>query len=138
MPQVPSSLLDPTLLQELCTTVLQPQVADFLPFGILARAKAYLALPDPPAEPQWQPIDTVPKDYRVDVLVYDASWCGGAPRITVTHWVGYQTRTGEVVEEKGAFLGVSKPTHWMPLPAPPRERAEASYFRAPADSHRQF
>lgn len=68
---------------------------------------------------EWQPIETAPKDYRVRVLVYDASWCGGAPRITVTNWIGYRNVKGDVIEEKGSFSGVTRPTHWMPLPDPP-------------------
>jgi len=67
----------------------------------------------------WQPIATAPKDYRVRVLIYDASWCGGAPRITATSWVGFRSVNGELVEEKGSFSGVTNPTHWMPLPDPP-------------------
>lgn len=76
--------------------------------------------PQPPQERTgWQPIETAPRDYRVRILVYDAAWCGGNPRITATNWVGYRTSDGKTVEKKGSFSGVTRPTHWMPLPDPP-------------------
>lgn len=108
MPQVPSSLLDPTLLQELCTTVLQPQVADFLPFGILARAKAYLALPDPPAEPQWQSIDSAPLDVNVLLFCPFVGWTNEA-----------RVELGFAGSARGGWLH-RWATHWMQLPKGPK------------------
>jgi hypothetical protein len=66
----------------------------------------------------WQPIGTAPKD-GTPVLVYDASWCGGPPRQTVTTWTRDLNKYRVVVG--GSWSGVSQPTHWMPLPDPPAE-----------------
>lgn len=54
---------------------------------------------------EWQPIATAPKDGR-DVLVFD----DGA--ITIASWfMDLWWDHGEMVPE---------PTHWMPLPEPPK------------------
>ncbi len=118
MPQAPSSLSDPTLLQELCTTVLQRQLSDFLPFGLLERAKAYLKEPttalSQTSEPQWQPIETAPKD-GTTIIGFD-------PLRNMPH------RDLETVEFmrciRGEWLDPStytcRPTHWMPLPKGPK------------------
>lgn len=56
------------------------------------------------ALPVWQPIETAPKDGEQYV-----AWDG--EKIAIIWWAGYW----EVDEPFG------KPTHWMPLPAPPEE-----------------
>lgn len=61
---------------------------------------------------QWQPIETAPKD-GTPVLVYDANWCGNmGPRVTPAGWAPY-------TDGGGYWPGVTEPTHWQPLPAPP-------------------
>ena len=62
--------------------------------------------------PQWQPIETAPKD-GTWVLI----WCG---------WVGHPRSSAF---EHGSWQNLPwvanskdyNPTHWMPLPAPPAE-----------------
>lgn len=72
--------------------------------------------------PEWQPIETAPKDGSY-VLVYPPTWSGVA---SCAKWsndeyakkpMPYWSRTDAI--------GVSDsrrnpPTHWMPLPAPPK------------------
>lgn len=64
---------------------------------------------------EWQPIETAPKDGQ-SLLV----WCpirnrGG--RATVAYWDDYWSLThpGGWAEDDDC-----DPTHWMPLPAPPK------------------
>ena len=57
--------------------------------------------------PTWRPIETAPKDGRVDVLVWDGA----------TMWVAHYAWDDKWQPEgMPAFI----PTHWMPLPEPPR------------------
>jgi len=61
---------------------------------------------------EWQPIETAPKDGAI------LMFCSMHRTVFVTHW-------GEV--EKGLYGWVGEyfcsgsATHWMPLPAPPKE-----------------
>ncbi len=63
----------------------------------------------------WQPIETAPKDWT-HVLVADGNRLIGE--------VYYQRHVGEWVyanmsaDDDGALVG--DPTHWMPLPEPPK------------------
>ena len=64
----------------------------------------------------WQPMDTAPKDGRI-VLGYD-------PKATkLKHKLMYfhQTRDGGFWRNSAAS-GTVMPTHWMPLPEPPKEK----------------
>lgn len=67
---------------------------------------------------EWQPIDTAPKD-GTRILVYDAFYAG---RIAVCQFDSYF----EWVERGADYatevwgLGEMSPTHWMPLPEPPK------------------
>lgn len=72
------------------------------------------------AERAWQPIETAPKDGSV-VLVFDASWCGGPPRMTVTRWYWERSRSGDDANwvDRGSWSGVTKATHWQALPSAP-------------------
>ena len=65
----------------------------------------------------WQPIETAPKDGTA-VLGYDPS--DGYLCIYVVRW-----REGEWREAAGEEYGRWRPTHWMPLPSPPRKRKPA-------------
>ena len=57
----------------------------------------------------WQPIETAPKDgYAI------LAWVSGWRRAHIVYWDG---------EEWVGVTGLSKlkvPTHWMPLPEPPK------------------
>jgi hypothetical protein len=59
----------------------------------------------------WQPIETAPKDGTI-VLVWDGE------NMAVADWVEFPYRPGG-----GWMEGIevfSDPTHWMPLPEPPK------------------
>jgi len=69
----------------------------------------------------WQPIETAPKD-GTTILVCDA-----AKQISLVNWeyvTGYEnTNIGPDGWRSDAcrdFGGFEDPTHWMPLPEPPR------------------
>ena len=69
------------------------------------------------AQPRWQPIETAPMD-ETAVLVYDANGDELATAFwddTENRW--YETSTLDV------FVG--QPTHWMPLPEPPKVQPAA-------------
>ena len=72
------------------------------------------------AKPQWQPIETAPKDGS-DVFAWgprwkqpdyihfrNGEWC---------EWVGPDTGEWEPITFSEPFL----PTHWMPIPEPPKK-----------------
>lgn len=63
----------------------------------------------------WQPIETAPKDGR-RVLTYRADF---AESMVVAWW-------SDELDEWRAVLGwqLPDPTHWMPLPPPPLDKAE--------------
>jgi hypothetical protein len=69
------------------------------------------------ASPQWQPIETAPKDGApVDVWsgeyrVADAFFEGGK-------WLVFRVMKGRVP----TYNVIEPPTHWMPLPAPPAQK----------------
>lgn len=65
-------------------------------------------------EQSWQPIETAPKGEHV--LLYDPSWEGDVPNIYIGGWTG---SCWCVCHE--ADMDVIEPTHWMPLPSPPRK-----------------
>ena len=63
----------------------------------------------------WQPIATAPHDARVLVWSGQEMYCA--------HWARHMTTDAEawIVAEWGEEReqALVKPTHWMPLPAPP-------------------
>lgn len=64
----------------------------------------------------WRPIETSPKD-GTEVLVYVPDF----GRVT-TAWYCEDTclwPDGEAFTEGGEPCNVGRPSHWMPLPAPP-------------------
>lgn len=62
------------------------------------------------ARDDWQPIETAPKD-GTRVLVWHPYWNAAS----TAQWYGTDWR---IVYDLKPF--VSQPTHWRPLPAPPR------------------
>ena len=68
-------------------------------------------------EREWKPIDTAPKDGTIVLFAgefdYPNDW-----RIKMGYWAAYEN-------EWHLFGGSWKPSHWMPLPAPP-SNAEVS------------
>ena len=67
----------------------------------------------------WQPISTAPKD-GTRILVWNGSY---ASAVVYAHNL-YKNEDGWWLEDDGeqwdAFL-YSEPTHWMPMPNPPKE-----------------
>lgn len=64
---------------------------------------------------EWKPIATAPKDGK-EVIVYEESSCGG-------HWINirYYSEEGDKYGRHWRMDGDwSNPTHWMPLPEPPK------------------
>ncbi len=78
------------------------------------------------AESEWQPIETAPRDgtpvdlWGLNLLSYDKR----GQRIcnvkfgTVTDWIGRENDDWQHGRGEGF-----EPTHWRPLPAPPKEGA---------------
>ena len=69
----------------------------------------------------WQPIETAPRDGAA-VLVYDEN---------LTYEIAYRYRAEWRYGPKGYSC---KPTHWMPLPAPPKDRPSEEIIRADRDA----
>lgn len=61
--------------------------------------------------PVWLPIETIPRDGSM-VLIYDDQFVEPVMRFIATD---------EAVNDFGAFSNSYWPTHWMPLPAAPKE-----------------
>lgn len=71
---------------------------------------------------QWQPIETAPKDGTV-VLVWPIDWqCSatGSPNtdMWICQWSDFYNRWVEAAGEE--YFGPQTPTHWAPLPEPPK------------------
>ena len=68
------------------------------------------------AKLDWLPIETAPKDGTCVDL-----WCAEMLRLTNFRWYdednSWQNQWGEL------FKSLITPTHWMPIPAPPKEIA---------------
>lgn len=67
---------------------------------------------------EWQPIETAPKDSR-SVLTWDGrrraiARYEGATEFMLWDWMA------QCFAEEAAPAAMIDPTHWMPLPAPPR------------------
>ena len=81
--------------------------------SLQTRQREYLALEaqlaDAKQANQWQPIETAPKD--IPVLVFHN-------RMVLEAWYSLPWDRFVVSETGGSNL--IKPTHWMPLPAPPK------------------
>ena len=78
----------------------------------------------------WQPIDTAPKDWRKSVLLYWPSYAyniddEGCPMMDIGRWVenvrgaSYWSNTAEY-DCYGLTKPEHQPSHWMPLPEPPK------------------
>jgi hypothetical protein len=64
----------------------------------------------------WQPIETAPKIPNEDILVYRPNCKPSAyiPQVGVDYW---SPRLGNVWAKSNHY---TQPTHWMPLPEPPK------------------
>lgn len=64
----------------------------------------------------WQPIETAPHD-GTRVIVWSRDWAGGSEIAEFDGFFDAWAESGD-----GALL-IPGPTHWRPLPAPPKEQA---------------
>jgi hypothetical protein len=69
-----------------------------------------LAMTKEPAM-EWLPIESAPKDPEIPILAYCPEF-GGAPIIIILEW--FHERWEDIDSSE------CHPTHWMPLPAPPK------------------
>lgn len=71
---------------------------------------------------EWQPIETAPKDGTDILLGYYPTWPGldlGKGSCEVAFWHGIKnTWCGRVLLNADGHFS---PTHWMPLPPPPKD-----------------
>jgi hypothetical protein len=72
-----------------------------------------------PAATAWMPIETAPKD-GTRILAYqpDGQWRGNNPDRRERQEVVYWHQPGNPAAD-GFWMPYLRPTHWMPLPAPP-------------------
>lgn len=91
----------------------------------------------------WQPIETAPKD-GTEILAYYPS-CQNEPCIrVVSWWGGYECETcgARALEgwggDKPYDFGRWQPTHWMPLPPFPDDRATRFAFYKPKRDRRDY
>ena len=66
------------------------------------------------AGPEWQPIETAPRDGTY--ILASPYWIGN-PRADVVNWHKAQRSEGWLNIREGYIPG--KPTHWLPIPEPP-------------------
>ena len=89
--------------------------------------------------PDWQPIDTAPKD-GTPILAFQ-HWAAAGPSWCVLEWdeFGEHIETGRQAggwtPPEDGYVGFWEPTHWMPLPAPPKVSAHAVRTQAPTGPH---
>jgi hypothetical protein len=70
----------------------------------------------------WQPIETAPKDGRQVIVVVDGRVKIGrwANVINTDHGVVTYAHQGWSIPDMFAFGNTPEPSHWMPLPDPPK------------------
>lgn len=66
------------------------------------------------ALPEWQPIETAPREETVLVAG------GDAPYPVTACWSGLSDECWMVDGQEDVRTEIGWPTHWMPLPAPPK------------------
>lgn len=71
--------------------------------------------------PDWQPIESAPRDSTRVLVVGDPFW---KEHIHVAQWTG-KNGFGDLwkSESERSEYGLMHPTHWMPLPTPPSPKA---------------
>ena len=62
---------------------------------------------------EWQPIETAPRDNKTRLLGYPVHG-----QVGEVYWLQEKNRSSWVASTGGFFV---HPTHWMPLPDPPKE-----------------
>ncbi len=85
-----------------------PETADVI--------KKYITHLEANQQPQWQPIETAPKD-GTNIVLTPLGFGHRSHASFVGYWV--PEVNGFAVQHVGHMHGLAKPTHWMPLPEPP-------------------
>jgi len=80
----------------------------------------------------WQPMATAPKD-GTHILIYERSTHRFLPDIYVVNWRTKTGDTGDCTEAAGEEYYTWEPTHWMPLPPPPKEQGTDKSATNPPD-----
>lgn len=90
------------------------ELVDFGDDDIAVAVRAIIAA----LAPQWQPIESAPKDTVTEILAWDGY------DMRVTRWCfPYKGHPGAWYESEDRYEKLFwEPTHWQPLPAPPEER----------------
>ena len=68
---------------------------------------------------EWQPIETAPEDETVLVWAEDG-WIMCADLILMSEYGGYDYCDGSRMWVDNDHSLLFRPTHWMPLPEPPK------------------
>jgi hypothetical protein len=84
----------------------------------LARAEAELAALK--ARMQWQPIETAPRDGSSVIIGCAGKGSGEGVYATEPGWKGWPEPGWYWVGEDADLARPIEPTHWMPLPPPPK------------------
>lgn len=71
-----------------------------------------------PTHDAWQPIDTAPRDGALIIAYRPQAWRTGDPEIVIAKTTKYPSKSPQGVEHYTNHH--CHPTHWMPLPEPPR------------------
>lgn len=67
--------------------------------------------------PQWQPIETAPKDGTIIIGLFSHIGCVKAPCVRVISW-NYDLEYWEIHVGRGCGVTNFTPTHWTPIPEP--------------------
>lgn len=74
---------------------------------------------------EWMPIESAPKD--VAILLYGAKRLGMCVGI-------HHSRDGWATDTTSEWMSMYPPTHWMPLPPPPKQAPDAAVPSVPSPS----
>ena len=71
---------------------------------------------------EWQPIETAPKDDTLRFLLEPKELSGRTRygRVSVGYWAVSRQHIAGGYWSDDSLAGISQPTHWMPLPEPPK------------------
>ena len=94
-----------------------PSRRDWLDPELEKAAKLCIANPQCCEKPQWQPIETAPKDgSAILISFWRFAKPGGERGAAIAHFVN-----GVWVDDEDEGGQFHPPTHWQPLPTPPTE-----------------
>ena len=71
---------------------------------------------------EWKPIETAPRDGTEFLAFYPKTLYGPAAFYIVS--LGADDPTNVMIEKRNIYNQSCHPTHWMPLPNPPKEKTD--------------